>query len=111
MSKEIDKCITAVSQAILGHESLLTTESLTVRILNPSLDHTLIDQVFKLFENEQADHQPDGFGRTVGSRVKQAEIVLEHLPWNYLGQFQKTIPRIKLSWQIGQRKLGCLTGF
>ena len=68
--------------------------------MNPSLDNAFIAQVFKLLENEEADHQPDRFSRATGSSIKRPEVVLEHLPRDDLAQPEKVVSRIELIDQI-----------
>jgi len=55
----------------LPGKPLLAAESLEIRILNPCLAIALAAQVFKLLENEEADHQPDRFYGATGGSIKQ----------------------------------------
>ena len=64
--------------------------------MNPNLDDALIAKVFKLFEDEESDHQTVGFGWTAGCRIEWTKAVFKDLTWDGLGQPQEVVSRIEL---------------
>lgn len=88
-------------------KTLHTTTCLEVRILHPGSHYALIAQILKLFEQEQADHQPDWLGPACRNWHTTVQTPSRASPWGFSSPTAATEPAGSAAQADPHTKLPC----